>query len=78
MVGENTMVLVMMQLELDWVTHPFINEHPTPHYGLPHNLYKNISNSPIFQFFGSPYPLPFVNGVGVETMYLPLSRKLNI
>ena len=22
------MVLVMMQLELDWVTHPFLNEHP--------------------------------------------------
>ena len=22
---------------------PFINEHPSPpHYGLPHNLYKNI------------------------------------
>ena len=58
MVGENTMVLVMMQLELDWVTHPFINEHPTPHYGLPHNLYKNISNSTNIPIFWIPLPPP--------------------
>ena len=47
MVGENMMVLVMIYLALDWINHPFINEPrtptPTPYYGLPHNLYINIS-----------------------------------
>ena len=66
------MALVMMQLELDWVTHPFINEHPPyPHYGYLTIYIKIFQTPPIFQFFGSPYPLTFVNVVGFQTIICP-------
>ena len=63
------------------VTHPFVNEltpPPPPHLGLSHNLCKNISFCTNIPDFGSPYPLPYVTGVGVQTMHLLPSKKPNI
>ena len=68
----NTVTFLKNKLFWSYVTSiglgypPIYKWTPPTNFDLSHNLCKNISNSSNISFFGYPYLLPFLTGVGFK------------